>query len=48
MTMLKRIEGDRFHTVRSDGQPGHEMVFQRDADGRVSHLAFHSITLPRM
>lgn len=48
MVVLKRIEGDRFHTVRSDGEPGHEMVFQRDADGRVSQLAFHSITLPRM
>jgi CubicO group peptidase (beta-lactamase class C family) len=48
MVMLERIEGDRFHTVRSDGQPGHEMVFQRDDNGRISHLAFHSITLPRM
>lgn len=47
-TTLKHIEGDRFQTVRSDGEPGYEMVFERDASGTVSHLAFHSITLPKM
>jgi len=48
MTMLERIEGDRFHTVRSDGEPGHEVVFGRDASGTVSHLSYHSITMPKM
>lgn len=48
MTLLKRIEGDRFHTIRSDEQPGHEVLFQRDENGNVSHMAFHAITLPRM
>ncbi|MBT8047296.1 MAG: beta-lactamase family protein [Xanthomonadales bacterium] len=48
MVLLKRIEGDRFNTVRSDGQPGHEMVFRRDKNGDVGWLDFHAITLPKM
>ncbi len=36
MTLLKHVEGDRFQTIRSDGQPGYELLFQRDDSGRVS------------
>jgi CubicO group peptidase (beta-lactamase class C family) len=39
---LKRLEGDRFHLVRRDGQPGHEFVFQRDETGKVDRLRVHS------
>ncbi len=41
MVRLKRIEGDRFHTIRSDGQPGHEVVFERDGNGRVTARSGH-------
>ena len=48
MVLLKHVEGDRFRTVRSDDEPGHELVFRRDESGKVTHLDFHSISLPRM
>lgn len=48
LVMLKHIEGDRFHTIRSDEQPGHEMIFRRDDDGKVTHLEYHAISLPKM
>jgi len=48
MTRLKHIEGDRFRTIRSDDTPGHEVVFRRDASGKVTHLDYHSVTSPRM
>jgi len=48
MVLLKRIEGDRFQTIRSDGQPGYELVFQRDENGRVSDLSYHALKLPKM
>ena len=48
MTLLKRIEGDRFHTIRSDEQPGYEVLFQRDENGDVSRMASHAMALPRM
>ncbi|HEY5774494.1 MAG TPA: serine hydrolase [Xanthomonadales bacterium] len=48
MTRLKHIEGDRFRTIRSDDTLGHEFIFRRDASGKVTHLDYHSISLPRM
>ena len=48
MVLLKRVEGDRFRTIRSDDEHGHELVFRRDESGKVTHLDFHSISLPRM
>jgi len=48
MTLLKHLEGDRFQTIRSDGQPGYELRFQRDDSGRVSYLSYHSVRLPKM
>jgi len=48
LVQLKRVEGDRFQTIRSDGEPGHEMVFRRDSTGKVTHLVYHAIALPRM
>ena len=48
MVRLKRIEGDRFHTIRSDEQPGHEVVFQRDENGRITAMTSHAMSLPKM
>ena len=48
LTELKYLEGDRFHVVRNDGQPGHEIRFVRDADGQVTHMNVHSLDLPRL
>jgi CubicO group peptidase (beta-lactamase class C family) len=48
MTRLRHVEGDRFRTVRSDETLGHELLFRRDDNGKVTHLEFHSISLPRM
>jgi CubicO group peptidase (beta-lactamase class C family) len=48
MVQLKHVEGDRFRTVRSDGEAGHEVWFRRDAEGRVSHLEYHGVALPRL
>ncbi len=48
MVRLKHIDGDRFHTIRSDDEAGHEVVFRRDATGAVTHLIYHSIDLPKI
>jgi hypothetical protein len=48
LVLLKHIGGDRFRTIRSDDQPGHELVFQRDEQGRVSELSYHAVKLPKM
>lgn len=48
MVQLRHVEGDRFRTVRSDGTPGHEVAFRRDPQGRVSHMVYHSLPLPRL
>jgi CubicO group peptidase (beta-lactamase class C family) len=48
LTVLKHVEGDRFHTVRDDDQPGHEIRFVRAADGKVTHMNVHSMQLPRL
>jgi CubicO group peptidase (beta-lactamase class C family) len=48
MVKLKHSEGDRFRTVRSDGETGHEVRFRRDAKGKVSHLEYHGVRWPRL
>lgn len=48
LTELRFVEGDRFHVVRPDGSDGHEIVFRRGPDGRVTHLLEHSLELPRI
>ena len=48
MQLLKHHEGDVFHAVRSDEQPGHEVTFLRNQDGQVSHLVYHSNPIPRI
>jgi CubicO group peptidase (beta-lactamase class C family) len=48
LVRLQHVEGDRFRTVRSDEQPGHEVIFTRDGAGRVSHLTYHSNPQPKM
>ncbi len=48
MVQLKHIEGDRFHTIRPDDEPGHEVAFRRDESGEVTHVIYHSIDLPKL
>jgi CubicO group peptidase (beta-lactamase class C family) len=48
LVRLKHVEGDRFHTVRSNDEPGHDIVFRRDESGAVTHVVYHSVDLPRM
>ncbi|HET6591548.1 MAG TPA: serine hydrolase, partial [Xanthomonadales bacterium] len=36
LIQLKRVEGDRFQTVLSNGQAGYEVVFTRDDSGQVT------------
>ena len=48
MVQLKHIDGDRFHTIRSDDEPGHEVAFRRDESGEVTHVIYHSIDLPKL
>lgn len=49
MVKLRHVEGDRFRTVRSDDEAGHEVRFRRDAEGRrVSHLEYHRVSWPRL
>ncbi len=47
MVLLKHIEGDRFHTIRDDGQAGHEVLFRRDDSGHVTHVVYHRLDLPK-
>ncbi len=48
MERLKHIEGDRFHAIRSDDQPGNEISFQRNAAGEVTHVIYHGVVWPKM
>jgi len=48
IVQLERQQGDVFRTVRKDGNPGHEVRFQRDRDGNVSHMVYFSLHLPRL
>jgi CubicO group peptidase (beta-lactamase class C family) len=48
LVRLRHIEGDRFHTVRSDDQDGHEVSFQRNAAGEVTHIVYHGTLWPKM
>jgi CubicO group peptidase (beta-lactamase class C family) len=48
MTLMKHVEGDRFHTVRDDDeQRGHDIEFLRNDDGKVHGLKVHSMYLPK-
>lgn len=48
LVRLEHIEGDRFHTIRDDDEPGHEVLFRRDESGDVTHIIHHSIDLPKL
>jgi hypothetical protein len=48
MELLQHVESDSFHWIRSDGQPGHEIAFIRNESGQVSHLTYHSNSIPKM
>jgi CubicO group peptidase (beta-lactamase class C family) len=45
---LRHVDGNRFRRVRGDGEPGEEVVFEEDADGRVTALVQHSSRWARM
>jgi len=47
MTLLRHVAGDRFRTVRDNGDDGHEVRFIRDAAGQVTHMNVHSMAMPR-
>ncbi|HSM61383.1 MAG TPA: serine hydrolase, partial [Longimicrobiales bacterium] len=48
LTKLKHEEGDVFRRVRPDGEPGEEVVFERDASGRVTGYRVHGNLSPRV
>ena len=48
LVQLKHIDGDRFQVVRDDGQAGHDVVFRRDENDRVTHLSYHRVAWPRL
>jgi len=48
LVRLQHVEGDRFRTIRSDEQLGHEVIFTRDETGQISHLTSHSNPQPKM
>ena len=48
MGKLRHIEGDRFRLIRSDDSDGHDIVFGRDAAGRVASITYHSVIWPKM
>jgi CubicO group peptidase (beta-lactamase class C family) len=48
LVRLRHIEGDRFHTIRSDDQDGHEVSFRRNAAGEVTHIVYHAVVWPKM
>jgi hypothetical protein len=39
---LKRVDGNVFRRVRSDGELGAEVIFEVDADGKVTRMIYHS------
>jgi CubicO group peptidase (beta-lactamase class C family) len=45
---LEHIEGNRFRRVREDGEPGEDVVFREDAEGRVTGMIQHSSLWRRM
>jgi CubicO group peptidase (beta-lactamase class C family) len=48
LVRLKHVEGDRFQTIRSDEQAGHEVSFRRNNAGQVTHLVYHGVVLPKL
>jgi CubicO group peptidase (beta-lactamase class C family) len=48
MVLLQHVESDRFRTIRSDEQPGHEVIFTRNEAGQVTHLTYHSNPQPKI
>ncbi len=48
LVRLKHIDGDRFRTIRSDDQDGHEVSFRRNAAGAVTHIEYHEVVWPKM
>jgi hypothetical protein len=41
LTRLEHVEGDVFHRVRSDGEPGETITFERGPDGEVTGFRQH-------
>jgi CubicO group peptidase (beta-lactamase class C family) len=48
LTRLGHDEGDVFYVIREDGERGHDVLFQRDASGRVVSYSQHGNFSPRI
>jgi len=48
LTRLEHDEGDVFYRVRSDGERGEDVIFHRDASGRVTSYSVHGNHSPRV
>jgi CubicO group peptidase (beta-lactamase class C family) len=48
LVRMRHVEGDLFRTVRSDEEPGHEILFRRNEAGEIVDLVAHSNDTPRM
>ena len=48
LTRLGHDDGDVFYVIRSDGERGHDVVFHRDASGRVVSYSQHGNHSPRI
>ena len=46
--VMKHKEGDTFYRLRDDGEPGEEVGFERDAEGKVVRMWRHSSFMDRM
>jgi CubicO group peptidase (beta-lactamase class C family) len=48
LTRLKHIKDNKFKRIRDDGQPGEEIIFEIDDDGRVVSMKQHSNYWPKI
>lgn len=48
LTLLKHDQGDVFYRVRSDKERGEDVIFHRDASGRVTSYSVHGNHSPRV
>lgn len=48
VTVAFHTEGDRFRRIRSDGSPGAEIRFERDAQGKVAKYWIHSFYMEKI
>ena len=41
MTLFEHVEGDTFRRLRDNGEPGEDLVFERDANGAITRYRRH-------